>query len=88
MLEPVKAFEPLSQEVISMLREGLTRLQCCMLGIDDIDASKGVGCIDAITRCVWTYDGQRITITAAGGTVCFALSKEYDPLADIFARTL
>lgn len=88
MLQPVVAFESLSQEVIGMMCAGLSRLQRCVLGIDDIDVSKGVGRIDAATKCVWTYEGHRITISVGSGAgICYARSKEYDPLADPLART-
>lgn len=83
---PVIAFEQITPDIVAEFRKGLTRLQALVLRVDDIDIAKGAGRIDARTKCLWTYDGFRLTITVSDGALCCSLSSEYDPLSDPMAR--
>lgn len=88
-MPPVLAYEVLSPKTIAMFREGLSLAQVMVLRLDEVDICKGAGRVDANTKCVWTFDGCRIsmTITACGGLIA-TCSREYDPCSDPTARSL
>lgn len=79
----VISYSPLTEAEVELLRRNFSRLHWLILNLDQIDLSKGAGVINHRTKCVWTKDGKRITITASvvDQTVIASCSKETDLLA-------
>lgn len=80
-----KKYEPLTPQVAAMLQRSFTGPQAMVLGIGEIDPSRGTGVLDT-GKCVWTRDGRRITFWAGHGSMGASVTKVVDPLSDPAAR--
>jgi hypothetical protein len=47
---------------LNALKRLLGGMQSLILRLDDVDITKGRGILAGYDRCVWTFDGCRITI--------------------------
>jgi len=79
-------YEELAKDQVRMILEQFPGPQTLILGLHDLDPTLGAGIIDNSTKCLWTRDGRRITISFGGGALTASCTKEKDPLADLEAR--
>ena len=85
--DPIEEYDELTKRTVRIIRESFTGMQGLILRLGDIDLARGSGRIDEHTRCVWTKEGHRITMSQGPeGTRTCAYSNWRDPLADPGAR--
>lgn len=73
------AIEPVTDEVVHSLIRGLTGLQAQILRLYDVDTRRGAGVLSPDSKCLWTFDGYRITLELIDGCLLGAVSAEPDP---------
>lgn len=76
------SYESLTGDQLRTISRSFTAIQTAVLGVGNIDLSKGAGVISSNTKCVWRTDGCRITMSFSGSALTASASKEADPLAD------
>ena len=85
--DPIRKYDELSKRTVRVITESFPGIQGLVLRLGDIDTARGSGVIDEHTRCVWTRDGHRITMSQGPqGTRTCAYSNWKDPLAELDAR--
>ncbi len=90
-METIIEHEELTQETIEAIRRAFPGIQGMVMRTSDIDISRGAGVMEGDTKCVWTHDGHRITMSIdnrmahgfgmPSGTKIGACSREPDPMA-------
>ena len=85
-MDEIVEFEPLDQKTLAMIQRHFSPIERGVLGLVDVDASKGAGKLGNDRRCIWTQDGHRITIGMGSGVLVASVSKEVDPLHDLMNR--
>ena len=82
-MEPIASYEELEQDTIDGLLQQFPGAKGMILRIGDIDISRGAGIVGKHTKCIWTHDGHRITVSGdRSGTMIGSYSPETDPLAE------
>ena len=71
--------EPVTSEVVHGLIRGLTVLQAQILRLYDVDTRRGAGVLSRDSKCLWTYDGHRITLMISEGCLMGTVSSDPDP---------
>lgn len=55
--------EPVTRDQLKSLMRALEPLQSIILQLGAVDLAKGRGVLEGNSRCLWTKDGRRITLT-------------------------
>lgn len=71
--------EPVTGEVVQGLIRGLTVLQAQILRLYDVDVRRGAGVLSKDSKCLWTFDGHRITLLISEGCLMGTVSADPDP---------
>ncbi len=74
----ITKLEPITAAQIKMIANQLG-MGAIIARIADADPKKGAGTIDKNTKCLWTRDRKRITISHEHGTTIASCSTETDP---------
>lgn len=71
--------EPVTQKQLDSLIRAEGHLAASIVGLYQIDLSKGRGVLEGDDRCLWTHDRCRVTIAAPRNGAGFMLSLAKDP---------
>ena len=74
-----KKIEPVNDTQLGALARMLG-LGCIAVDFHAIDPTAGRGVLNGRDRCLWTEDGNRITVSTGGGALFATISNQPDPL--------
>lgn len=78
--DPYSAREALTTEQLMTLTRIIGPLPATVCRLGDVDTKLGRGVLPGTSRCMWTKDGRRITVTIeSDGGVIASCSKDQDP---------
>ena len=78
-MDAIKSYETLTDDQLQMIQRAVGSIQTMFLRLNEVDLTKGTGIIDEKTKCLWTKDGKRITLSLSYGAFCGSTSREADP---------
>lgn len=79
-MQPFKKLEPVTQAQLKSLMRAIGPLHSTILELGQADLSKGRGVLEGNSRCLWTKDGRRITLTpTSDGGFVGSCGKTPDP---------
>lgn len=80
--DQLRGIEKVTSEHMKALLRMVTPMQQMIVRMHDVDLSRGRGVLKGQSRCLWTHDGHRITVSPiTGGGLIVSLSKGPDPEA-------